>query len=50
LGLADADARATLRIGIGRFTSPADVDRAAAGLAAAWRQVAAVARAPEAVE
>jgi cysteine desulfurase len=38
-----------LRIGIGRFTSPADVDRAAAGLAAAWRRVAA-ARAPEAVE
>ena len=48
LGVPDSEARATLRIGIGRFTSPADVDRAAAGLAAAWRQVAA--RAPEAVE
>lgn len=39
IGLPDAEARATLRIGIGRFTSPADVDRAAAGLAAAWRRV-----------
>jgi cysteine desulfurase len=48
IGLPEAEARATLRIGIGRFTSPADVDRAAAGLAAAWRRVAA--RAPEAVE
>lgn len=37
LGLADATARATLRIGIGRFTSPAEADLAAAALAAAWR-------------
>ncbi|WP_426957331.1 cysteine desulfurase family protein [Muricoccus radiodurans] len=37
LGLSEAEARATLRIGIGRFTSPADVDRAAAALARAWR-------------
>jgi cysteine desulfurase len=36
LGLSDAAARATLRIGIGRFTSPADVDQAAAMLAEAW--------------
>ena len=53
IGLPEAEARATLRIGIGRFTSPADVDRAAAALAAAWRRVAAAsdpARAPEAVE
>jgi cysteine desulfurase len=53
IGLPEAEARATLRIGIGRFTSPADVDRAAAALAAAWRRVAAgadPARAPEAVE
>jgi cysteine desulfurase len=53
IGLLEAEARATLRIGIGRFTSPADVDRAAAALAAAWRRVAAgadPARAPEAVE
>jgi cysteine desulfurase len=41
IGLPEAEARATLRIGIGRFTSPADVDRAAACLAAAWRQAAA---------
>ncbi|HEY4254367.1 MAG TPA: aminotransferase class V-fold PLP-dependent enzyme [Roseomonas sp.] len=38
LGLPVERARATLRIGIGRFTSPADVDQAAALLAAAWRQ------------
>jgi Spx/MgsR family transcriptional regulator len=37
-GLDEARARSTLRIGIGRFTSPADVDRAAAMLAAAWRR------------
>ncbi len=36
LGIPEAEARATLRIGIGRFTSPADVDRAAAALAAGW--------------
>jgi len=39
MGLPEAEARATLRIGIGRFTSPADVDRAAAGLARAWDEV-----------
>jgi cysteine desulfurase len=38
LGLPDALARATLRIGIGRFTSPAEVDLAAAALTRAWRQ------------
>jgi cysteine desulfurase len=37
LGVEETLARATLRIGIGRFTSPADVDRAAAALAAGWR-------------
>jgi len=36
IGLSEAEAGATLRIGIGRFTSPADVDRAAAMLAEAW--------------
>jgi cysteine desulfurase len=36
IGLPEAEARATLRIGIGRFTSPADADLAAAALAAAW--------------
>jgi cysteine desulfurase len=38
IGLPEAEARATLRIGIGRFTSPSDVDRAAAALARAWRE------------
>ncbi len=37
IGLPEEEARATLRIGIGRFTSPAEVDRAAAALAEAWR-------------
>ncbi len=47
LGLPEARARATLRIGIGRFTSPAEVDLAAAALGAAWRAAAAsTARAP----
>ncbi|MFT8243115.1 cysteine desulfurase family protein [Roseomonas sp. BN140053] len=36
IGLEEAAARATLRVGIGRFTSPAEVDRAAALLARAW--------------
>ncbi len=37
LGLEEARARSTLRIGIGRFTSPADVDLAARALAGAWQ-------------
>jgi cysteine desulfurase len=41
LGIPEAEARATLRIGIGRFTSPADAEQAAAALAAAWRQAVA---------
>ena len=42
LGLSDQQAARTLRIGIGRFTSAADIDYAAAGLAAtqAARQAA----------
>ena len=35
LGLPDAEAARTLRVGIGRFTSAADIDRAAASFAAA---------------
>ncbi len=35
LGLSDQQAGKTLRIGVGRFTSPADIDFAAAALAAA---------------
>ncbi|MBR0649024.1 aminotransferase class V-fold PLP-dependent enzyme [Roseomonas terrae] len=38
IGLDDPRARATLRIGIGRFTSPADVQQAAAMLAEGWRR------------
>ncbi|HUZ62811.1 MAG TPA: aminotransferase class V-fold PLP-dependent enzyme [Acetobacteraceae bacterium] len=41
LGLPDAAAARTLRIGIGRFTSAADIDFAAAALAAAHGSVAA---------
>jgi cysteine desulfurase len=46
LGLPEARARATLRIGIGRFTSPAEVELAAAALGAAWRQAASTANTP----
>jgi cysteine desulfurase len=42
IGVPDAVARSSLRIGIGRFTSPADVDLAAAALGRAWRQVRSV--------
>jgi cysteine desulfurase len=35
MGLSDDAAARTLRIGVGRFTSPADVDYAVAALAAA---------------
>jgi cysteine desulfurase len=35
LGMSDETASRTLRIGIGRFTSPADIDYAAAALLAA---------------
>lgn len=41
LGLTDDSAARTLRIGIGRFTSPADIEYAAAALAAAHRDGAA---------
>lgn len=39
LGLSDAAAGRTLRIGIGRFTSPADIEFAAAALAAAHQRI-----------
>jgi cysteine desulfurase len=42
LGLSDEEAARTLRIGIGRFTSAADIDYAAAALAAAHATCAAV--------
>jgi len=38
IGMPEAEARATLRIGIGRFTSPRDIDTAADLLAEAWRR------------
>lgn len=37
IGVAEDAARSSLRIGIGRFTSPADMDLAAAALGRAWR-------------
>jgi cysteine desulfurase len=40
LGLDEAAARRTLRIGLGRFTSPADIDFAVAALAAAHARAA----------
>jgi len=40
MGLSDEEAARTLRIGLGRFTSPADIDYAAAALIAAHDQVA----------
>jgi cysteine desulfurase len=40
LGLSDEEASRTLRIGIGRFTSPADIDYAAAALVAAHAKLA----------
>jgi cysteine desulfurase len=46
IGLDDATARATLRLGLGRFTSPAEAERAAGLLADAW--AAAVAQRPAA--
>ncbi|MES2713732.1 MAG: aminotransferase class V-fold PLP-dependent enzyme [Pseudomonadota bacterium] len=39
IGLDEAQARASLRLGFGRFTSPQDVDRAAAMLGDAWSRV-----------
>jgi cysteine desulfurase len=39
IGLDEARARSTLRLGFGRFTSPQDVDRAAVILAEAWSRV-----------
>ena len=39
MGIPDSEARATLRIGLGRFTSPAEMDRAAALIGAAWQRL-----------
>ena len=40
MGIVDSEARATLRIGLGRFTSPAEMDCAAALIGAAWQRLA----------
>ncbi len=39
IGLPEAEARSTLRVGIGRFTSPAEAEQGAALLAAAWQRL-----------
>ena len=39
MGIPDSEARATLRIGLGRFTSPAEMIRAAALIGDAWRSL-----------
>ncbi|MDB5412989.1 MAG: cysteine desulfurase NifS/aminotransferase class [Rubritepida sp.] len=40
MGIPEPEARATLRIGLGRFTSPAEADHAATLIGAAWRSLA----------
>jgi cysteine desulfurase len=40
MGLSANEAAASLRIGIGRFTSRADIDAAASALSAAWAALA----------
>ena len=47
MGIAEAQARATLRIGLGRFTSPAEMDRTAALIGAAWQRLASTPAAAE---
>jgi cysteine desulfurase len=47
MGIAEAEARATLRIGLGRFTSPAEMTRAAALIGAAWQSLHATTAAAE---
>lgn len=47
LGVEEARARSTLRIGIGRFTSPAEVDLAARALAGAWHRAMQSTEAPD---
>lgn len=39
LGLSSAEAGGTLRLGVGRFTSPGDIDFAALALASAWARL-----------
>ena len=37
MGIPEAEARATLRVGLGRFTSPAEAEQAAALIGTAWK-------------
>lgn len=48
MGIPEDEARATLRVGLGRFTSPAEASRAAEILGAAWAQL--IATRPQAAE
>ncbi|WP_421995526.1 cysteine desulfurase family protein [Roseococcus sp.] len=47
MGIAEAEARATLRLGLGRFTSPAEAEQAARLIGAAWRGLVARSHAAE---
>jgi len=47
MGIPEPEARATLRIGLGRFTSPAEMDRAAALIGAAWQSLTSTKHAAE---
>jgi cysteine desulfurase len=47
MGIVEAEARATLRVGLGRFTSPAEAEQAASLIGAAWRGLVAQPHAAE---
>jgi cysteine desulfurase len=47
MGIPEAEARATLRVGLGRFTSPAEAEQAAVLIGAAWRGLVAQPHAAE---
>ncbi|WP_424811110.1 cysteine desulfurase family protein [Roseococcus sp. YIM B11640] len=47
MGIREPEARATLRIGLGRFTSPAEAEKAAALMGAAWKGLVAQSHAAE---
>ena len=46
MGLPEDEARRTLRIGLGRFTSPAEVEQAAGLIADAWNALSLTRHAP----
>nr|WP_314074575.1 aminotransferase class V-fold PLP-dependent enzyme [uncultured Roseococcus sp.] len=47
MGIPEAEARATLRVGLGRFTSPAEAEQAATLIGSAWRGLVAQQNAAE---